>query len=193
MLIKFREAQEAFESGFFHAHYVPNAHVIGHKRAYLLSLFIGHAEAAADFLCHQSADFSMLVETNTIENLKSWRLAYVMQQHAERQSFRAADRKAFEQQKCMDPDISFGVIFRRLLDALHFLDLGQDLLKQAGFIQQFKSAFGPAFGEHLQDFVTNALPAHLMDLRGALATGDESGLVDLIPKMGSKAHGAQHA
>ena len=47
MLFKFRQTKKTFESGFLHAHNVAKAHVVGHERAYLLSVFIGHPKPVA--------------------------------------------------------------------------------------------------------------------------------------------------
>ena len=48
----------------------------------------------------------------------------------------------------MDPDVAFGVELWRLLDAVHAYGFGEDLLKEAGGVEELEGAAGLAFGEH---------------------------------------------
>ena len=60
---------------------------------------------------------------------------------------------------------------RRLLDALHRLDLRQNLIKQTRGIQQLKSLPGPAFGEDFQDLVPNPFRADQANFTGQHPNG----------------------
>ena len=53
---------------------------------------------------------------------------------------------------------------RRLLDALHPRNFGQDFRQQPRFIEQFEAPAGRAFGQQFGQFVANALGGNLMDL-----------------------------
>ena len=57
----------------------------------------------------------------------------------------------------MGEDVAFGMELRRLLDSFHGGDFGQDLGQEGGRIEQFESAAGAAFGEHLGQFFAHAL------------------------------------
>ncbi len=194
MLLKARQAEEALQRGVFHALDVAKAHVVGDEREHLISIFIGEAKAAADFSGHFCADLSMAVKADAVwRNAKCGRLAYVMQQSAQRQSLGTAGGQAFQQHERVDPDIAFRMILRRLRHALHLLDFRQYLFQQTGLVQQFKGAASMAFSKHFQDLVAHTLTADLMDLRSKLTDGSKSLLVDGVAKAGGKAHGPKHA
>ncbi len=82
---------------------------------------------------------------------------------------------------------------RRLLDALHARDLGEDFGEEAGFVQQFEGPAGMALGEHFGQLVADALAADGVDFRGEAAHGGGCGGFDLEAEAGGEAHGAQHA
>jgi hypothetical protein len=98
-----------------------------------------------------------------------------------------------EQHQSVVPDIALGVEFGRLLDSVEAVDFGQDLLEQAGAVEQFKGAAGAALGQHAGEFVANTLKADLMDLAGASTDGGFGSGVDFKVKTGGEADGAQHA
>src|SRR5579864_6439079 len=88
MLLKLGQTEEALERGIFHSRDVAKAHVIGDQREHLGGIVIGETEAAADFFGHFGADFSVSVKADTVwRNAKRGRLANIMQQRAEGQSF----------------------------------------------------------------------------------------------------------
>src|SRR3954462_3097004 len=106
MLLKLGQAEEALERGIFHALDVAKAHVVGDERKDLVSIVIGEAEAAADFGGHLGTDFSMAVKADAAwRNAKRWRLANVMQQGAQGQSFGATGGQAFQKHERVDPDV----------------------------------------------------------------------------------------
>jgi hypothetical protein len=85
------------------------------------------------------------------------------------------------------------MILRRLLDALHASDFGENFGEEAGFVQKFKRAAGAAFGEHPGEFVADALTADDFGFVGETADGGGCGGVDLKAEPRGKANGAQHA
>ena len=50
-----------------------------------------------------------------------------------------------------------------------------------------------AFGEHLENLVTDTLVAHLVNLRAQFENGAEGSFVNAVAKAGGEAHRPQHA
>ena len=48
----------------------------------------------------------------------------------------------------MNPDVAFRVELGRLLDVVHADSFGEDLLEEAGGVEEFEGSAGAAFGEH---------------------------------------------
>jgi hypothetical protein len=80
-----------------------------------------------------------------------------------------------------------------LLNSVHAHGFGQDLLKEACGIEQFKSATGVAFSQHQGEFVADALAADLADPGGGVADGDEGARFDFEVEARGEADGSQHA
>ncbi len=93
----------------------------------------------------------------------------------------------------MNPHVALGVKLRRLLHAVHAIDLGQHMHQQARLVEQLESSARMAFRKHLRQFVANALAANLIDLwRQFLNRGEGTWLND-VPEARGEAHRAQHA
>ena len=101
--------------------------------------------------------------------------------------------KFVEQKQGVREDVAFGMELGRLLDSLHGGDFGQDFGQEAGRIEQFKSAAGAAFGEHLGQFFAHALAGDLVNLRRQLLDCRHGCGIDLEIEARGKTHGAQHA
>ena len=93
----------------------------------------------------------------------------------------------------MDPDVTFGVELRRLLDTFHPGDFRKDLDEEVGVVEEFEGAARMAFGEHLGQLFADALAADGVDAGGELAHGGESGGFDLESEAGGEADGAKQA
>ncbi len=74
-----------------------------------------------------------------------------------------------QQQQRVNPHVAFGMKLRRLLHAVHAIDLRQHLLQQAGRVQQLESRASVALGQHLGQLVANPLAADLVDQRRQLS------------------------
>ena len=96
---------------------------------------------------------------------KGGRLADVVEQHTPGERWGSAGGKTFEHQEGVNPDVAFGMILRRLLDAFHGGDFGKEFDEQAGLVEKFKAAAGGAFGEQFGEFVANAFRGDGMNLR----------------------------
>ena len=48
----------------------------------------------------------------------------------------------------MDPDVTLGVVLRRLLDTVHFGCFGEDFSEQAGGVEELEGLAGLTFGQH---------------------------------------------
>ncbi len=186
--------KKRFSVGVLHARRVGKAHVVFDERENLAGLVVGEAEAAADFGAHGDADLDMAVEADAVGgDAEGGRLADVVQQRAPGERERAAGLKLVKQQQRVDPHIALGMELRRLCDALHARDFGQNFCEQAGFIEQFEGAAGMAFGEHFGQFVAHALAADGVDTRGESADGGECCRFDLEAEARGEADGAQQA
>ena len=63
----------------------------------------------------------------------------------------------FQQQQRVHPHVALGVVLGRLLHALHGGHFGQEVVQQAGRIQQLEAAPRAAFGQDADQLVANAL------------------------------------
>src|SRR4051812_28837899 len=136
----------------------------------------------------------MTVETNTIGSFtKRWRLANVVQQHSPRERLGRPLFQSIEQHQRMHPYVTFRVILRRLFDALERAHLRQYFLQQSTLIQEFETTARMSFGEHLVEFVANALPTDHVDFAGKLANCRHCAWVDVIAEARSEPYGTQHA
>ncbi len=93
----------------------------------------------------------------------------------------------------MDPDVAFGVELGRLLDAVHACGFGEDVLEEAGGVEQLEGAAGVAFGEHEGEFVADALEADLVDLRGGVTDSCDGAGLDGEVEAGGETDGSEHA
>ena len=158
MFIEAGQAEEFFQSRLFHARDMTKAHVIVDQGKHLGCVVIGEPQALTDFLRNLDAHLDVPIETDAIgRHAKGRRLTHIVQQRAPRQRGRARMGQVFQQQQRMHKHIAFRMELRRLLNAFHRRNLGQDFFEQTGLIEQEKSAPGMAFGEHLGEFIANAL------------------------------------
>src|SRR6185437_5486369 len=136
----------------------------------------------------------MLIETDAVwRHAKRRRLANIVQQHSPSQRLRRAFFQPFEQQQSVHPNVPFGMKLRRLSHALHRRDFGQYLRQQTGAVQQFETAARASFREHFVQLVANALAAHLMNVRGQLANGQQRVRLNLVSQPRGEADCAHHA
>ena len=194
VLVEILQPHKALEGGVLHLHHVGKAHVIIYKRQHLRTLAIAEAQARHQLGGNGRADLHVAVKTNAVGSAaECCRLARIMQQRSPGERGRNSGGKAFQQQKGVSKDIAFGVVLRRLLDALHASDLRQHLGQQAERVEQLEGAAGAALGQHLGQLVAHALLAHLVNLRGVGADGRGRVLFDLVSEARGKTGGAQHA
>src|SRR5579859_3556170 len=81
---------------------------------------------------------------------------------------------------------------RRLFNSLHGFDLGQNFVQQSGFVEKKKSLARPPFGQHLAEFIANALPRDLMNLRCQCLNRMKCSGLDGVAKTRREADGKQH-
>ena len=197
MLVEAVQPDEALERGGLHLRDVLEAQVVGDQRGDLRGILIRESEPPANLLRHARADLDVLVEPDAAVGpggrREGGRLADVVQQDAPGQSWRAAGGKAFEHHERVNPDVSFGMKLRRLLDALHPRDFGQKLGQQPRFVEQLEAAARGAFGEQLGEFVAQALGGNLVDFRRELDDRAEGARFDRVAEPRGEAHGAHHA
>ena len=168
--------------------------MVFNEREDLAGVLIREPETAADFCAHGDSHFDVTVEADAVRrDAEGRRFAYVVQQRAPSEGEWAVGRKLFEKEQGMDPDVAFGMKLRRLRDAFHARDLGQNLSEEAGFIQQFESVTGMAFGEHFGEFVADSFAADGLNARGESADGRKCYRLDFKPEARGEADCAQQA
>jgi hypothetical protein len=153
MLIEVGEAEEALKGRFAHVKHVAEAHVVFDEGNDLLGLFVGEVKAAKHDLGDANPYFDVTVEADAIVRVarigcaEGCGLADVVKERSPGQSGRGTGREFFEEQHGVDPDVAFGVVLGRLLDAVEFADLGKDVGQEAERIEQLKARAGATFGE----------------------------------------------
>jgi hypothetical protein len=90
----------------------------------------------------------------------------------------ASRRQRFDHQQRVRPDVAFGVVLRRLLDALHFGNLGQNLRQQSALVEQLEAAPRAPAGEDAQQFVAYPLRADRRNCAAQTANGGERQRLD---------------
>src|ERR1035441_6027389 len=93
----------------------------------------------------------------------------------------------------MNPDITFGVILRRLLHSVHLADFRQYFGEQACFIEKLEGAARVALGKHLGQFVADPFTAYGVNARRQLPDGCEGRRLKGEPEPCRKTHCAQQA
>jgi len=188
------EAEETLESRGFHLWSVGEAHVIVDESENLAGLVVGESEAAADVCSDGYAHFHVSVKSDAVRGFTvGGRLAHVMEKSTPGKCHRATGLELFKQHQSMDPDVTFRVELRRLLDAFHSGDFGKDLDKEIGFVEELECSARVTFCEHFGQFFTDTLTAYGMDARGELADCGEGGGFDGEAETGSKADRAKEA
>src|SRR5262245_42016760 len=159
-----------------------------------ISLPAGEPKAITDLDCHSRANLGVIVEANSVFDLKCLRLSDVVQKDAESQRnrwidgstctvTRNCDRRPIgcrgvrtfgqialrvihqlKHQKRVYPDIPFGMELGRLLNALQVRDLRQYRMQQSQGCQQLNTTAGIAFCEDLGQLVAKPLFTDLQDL-----------------------------
>ena len=81
----------------------------------------------------------------------------------------------------------------RLRDALHLHGFGEDLLEQAGGVEELEAAAGAAFGEDAGEFVADALGGDWWMVAACARDGCGGCGVDREVQARGEADGAQHA
>src|SRR5260370_16321035 len=82
---------------------------------------------------------------------------------------------------------------RRLRDAFHSGDLGEQLGEEAEFVEEFEATAGSAVGEELGELFADAFRGHDVDFARVSEDGGESCGFDGVAETRSEADGAQHA
>src|ERR1700723_4560045 len=82
---------------------------------------------------------------------------------------------------------------RRLLDSFHFGDFRKQINQQAGLIEEFEPAPSCALGKNLGEFVAEAFPRDLANLRCQLLNGPKSGWVDRVAETRGESNCTNHA
>src|SRR5260370_22642098 len=82
---------------------------------------------------------------------------------------------------------------RRLRDAFHSGDLGEQLGEEAEFVEEFEATAGSALGEELGELFADAFRGNDVDFARVSADGGESCGFDGVAETRSEADGAQHA
>jgi hypothetical protein len=197
MFVKLRKADKALEGGLAHLGDIFELHVIGDEGLDLIGVVIREAEAAAEGIGHADAHADMIVEADAVAGFRGWaksgRFANVVKQNAPGKRRRGSGGKAFEHEEGVDPDVTFGMELRRLGDAFHGGDFGQQFRKEAEFVEELEATAGGAFGEEFGEFFSDALGGDDMDFICVPADGGESGGFDGVSEASRKPDGAEHA
>src|SRR5258706_12829808 len=82
---------------------------------------------------------------------------------------------------------------RRLRDAFHSGDFGEQLGEEAEFVEEFEATAGSALGEELGELFAGAFRGDDVDFARVSMDGGESCGVDGGAETRSEADGAQHA
>src|SRR5258708_34876394 len=82
---------------------------------------------------------------------------------------------------------------RRLRDAFHSGDFGEQLGEEAEFVEEFEATAGSALGEELGELFADAFRRNDVDFARVSADGGESCGFDGGAETRSEADGAQHA
>src|SRR5258706_14838267 len=82
---------------------------------------------------------------------------------------------------------------RRLRDAFHSGDFGEQLGEEAEFVEEFEATAGSALGEELGELFADAFRGNDVDFARVSADGSESCGFDGVAETRSEADGAQHA
>src|SRR5258708_22912212 len=82
---------------------------------------------------------------------------------------------------------------RRLRDAFHSGDFGEQLGEEAEFVEEFEATAGSALGEELGELFADAFRRNDVDFARVSADGGESCRFDGVAETRSEADGAQHA
>ena len=147
VLVEIRQAQEALQRALLHVRHVFEAHVIGHQRLHLLGLVARESQAASE--CRGPArtpsstwpSKRMRSATRKVGGLPT------SCSSAPSASVGVGWSRFSSSSRVCDPDVAFGMVFGRLLDAFHGGHFGQHDGQQAALVQQFEAAAGAAFGE----------------------------------------------
>src|SRR5690348_11295345 len=183
VLPKAGQTHKTLEGRLLHLFHIAEAHVITNQGQHLLGNFIRESQASANLFCHARSNLGMMVKSNAVRsNAKRRWLADIVQKHSPCQGPGASLLKSLEEQKGVDPNVTFGVILWRLLDAFHCADFRQKLGQQPALIEQLKAEAGASFGEHLVDFITDALTADLMNIARQPANRSHGTGFDFITK-----------
>jgi hypothetical protein len=195
VFVEFRQAEEALEGRLFHLLDIAEAHVIFNEGENLGAVFVREAQAAQDFVRDLHADLDVAIEADAIRRFvrKGRGLADVVQERSPGERGGRAGWELFEKQEGMNPDVAFGVVLGRLGHVVQLRDFGQDLLEEAGAVEEFEGAAGVAFREHTGEFVADAFAADLIDGVSELADGALGFGIDGEVEARGKADGAEHA
>src|SRR5258707_9604640 len=82
---------------------------------------------------------------------------------------------------------------RRLREAFHSGDLGEQLGEEAEFVEEFEATAGSALGEELGEFFADTFRGNDVDFARVSTDGGESCRFDGVAETRSEADGAQHA
>ena len=151
MLVELGKADEAFKRGRAHLGDVFEFHVVGDECFDLVDVVVGEAEAAGEDISHADADVDVAVKADAVAGFrgraKGGGFADIVQKDAPGKSGRDASGKAFEHEEGVDPDVTFRMKLRWLLNTLQSGDFRQEFGEKAEFVEEFEAAAGGAFGE----------------------------------------------
>ena len=157
LLVEVGEAEKAFAGGGAHAREVHEAHVVSDKRNGGVDDGGRILEALEDAAGDLRAGFGVAVEADAIGDGEGGGLAGVVKQGGEGERERRFGWEVLKQEESVGPDITLGVEFGRLGDALHARGFRKKDVEQPGGVEEFKAAAGAAFGEDAGEFITDAL------------------------------------
>src|SRR6185437_7965562 len=173
MLIEFRHAEETLHFAFAHVRHVFESHVVGDESFHLFDdrgrITQARQYAVRDF----HAFFDVTIETNAIGNAEGRGLADIVQEYAQREVYRRLTQ-AFEHDEGVNPDVAFGMKFRRLFHAFERRHFGQDFVQQAGGIEELEAATRAAFDEDTRNFIAHTFNGNGSDGGREFLHGSES-------------------
>ena len=171
---------------------VPEFHVVVHQRFHGFHCVIGKPQARQQRARDGHAQFHVAVESYSLRHAEGAGLPHVMQQHAQGE-FRGRLPQSVEHEERVRPDIALGMVFRRLLYALHGLDLWKNLVQQTGLVQQFHASPRAALRQDANQFIPHAFRRYARDGGSQPADRFERALFNGETEPRGEAHGTKKA
>ena len=115
-----------------------------------------------------------------------------MQQRSVSERLRGRDEPLDDEHRVRE-NIPFGMIVRRLLDAVHLRDLGQNMRQEPRRIHELEAPARAAFGENARNLLADPLPRDARHIRRLGANRLEGFGFDLEAEARGEARRADHA